>query len=150
MPTALPQQPEFELPEPNPVTTGWHRKQVLRMITLPSILALIAFIAVCVLAWRATSAEASVWADVSLAFLAILLAFGLLLGIILSAALAYLFFYLTGVLPPYTRLLQDYADKARRYTRIYADKTVEPIIKAKSASAATQQLGQSLGRRAKP
>ena len=144
-----PAEPEFELPEPNPVTMGWHRKQVLRMITLPMIVALIGFLAACVLAWSATSAEDSLWADISLSFLAIMLAFGLFLGIIISAGLAYLFFYLTGLLPPYTRLLQDYSDKIRRYTRTYSDKAVEPIIKAESRSAAAKQLRQSLSRRAR-
>jgi hypothetical protein len=117
------------------------------MITLPSVLALAGFILVCVLAWGATSEKVSVWADVSLVFLAILLLFGLLLGIVINAALAYVVFYLNGMLPPYTRLLQNYSHKARYYTRSYADKLVEPIIKAQTTSASMRRLRRSLGRK---
>lgn len=141
-----PQKPEFELPEPNPVTTGWHRKQTFRMITLPFILALVGFIAVCLLAWSATSDKASLWADISSVFLAILMIFGLLLGIVINAALAYVVFYMNGILPPYTRLLQNYSHKARYYTRSYADKLVEPIIKAQSTSARWRGLRRSVRR----
>lgn len=139
-----PQEPEFQLPEPNPYTMARHRSQVLRQITIPFVIALIIFLVFVVLAWMATSPEASLWADVSISYLAVLLLLGLIIGILFSAAIAYLIIYLNKALPPYTRLIQDYSEQARYYARVYSDKAVKPIIETESNSAKMSTLKRIL------
>jgi hypothetical protein len=135
-----------QLPPPNPVTTGRHRRQLFRQVTLPVLLAMAGFLGLTVLAWLATAPQARLWSDVSLVFLAVLLSIFLILGVLIVAALSFVLLFLNRRLPPYTRLLQDYSEVARRTARVYSDKAVEPILKTQGFTASARALKRRLSR----
>lgn len=152
---SLPPEPEIQAkefvpPEPNPVTMARHRREVFQQITLPFILLGVIFLALVVLAWIATAMQASLWADISIIMLSILLALMLFLGIAILAGIAYLVIYLNRSLPPYTRLVQDYTDQAGHYARVVADKAVAPIIRTHGFSASLHALREALARLGRP
>lgn len=140
---------EFQLPEPNPITMARHRREVLVQITLPAVVLLVLMFAAFILAWLASSQEASLWADISIIYLVMVLGILLILVTAVSAGMAYLIIYLNKVLPPYTRLLQDYIGQASRYAQIYSDKAVEPILRTESFSTRMQAYKQILFNRRK-
>lgn len=141
-----PEEKKFVPPEPNPVTMARHRHEVFLQITLPLILLVITFLVLVVLAWIATAMQASLWADISIVFLSVLLAVMLVLGIASLAAIAYLVIYLNKSLPPYTRLVQDYTQQAGHYARVVADKSVAPILRTQGVSASLHALRTGIAR----
>lgn len=135
---------EFKLPDPNPMTTSIHKREVFWQISLPFFAGIIIFLVLVVLGWMATSQDASLWADVSLIFLIILLGFLFFFILALSSMLVYLFIVIHKQLPPYSRLVQDYADQARTNTRRVADRAVEPVMRTQGLRASIAALFDTL------
>ncbi len=128
------------LPKPNPVTRAVHRREVLRQITLPLVLALAAlgaFVAWVVYAQVGTLER---WAEIATLFLALpLLALSLLLWIIAAALLAGVT-YILRFLPPYARLTQEAVNKVRRQIERGAEISTRPLVQIQSFLAMMEAL----------
>jgi hypothetical protein len=134
-------------PQRNLATRRKHRKEVLWQITVPLGIGALLFLAMAVMAGTATSAQASLWADISLIWLiSPTFIFGLIALVILFA-LIYITIRLILVLPFYAyRLHQWLVDFGVRIKTI-GDKAVAPVLGVQSRMSSLRALGRSLRRR---
>jgi predicted PurR-regulated permease PerM len=138
-----------ELPPPNPITGARHRREVFRQVTLPFLLGLLVFTVFVVLGWLGTTLQASLWADIALIFLIILLGFAAFVFLVISAALAYVIIAANRGIPPYTRLAQDKVDLIGQHVRRVSDRAAMPIINIQSRLARLRTLAEKMGLRRK-
>lgn len=120
-----------QLPHPDHYSYLRHRKQVVRQIILPVVVAVLLMIALIVLISFATfssGGDVGRWAAVSTIWIIIptLLAGLILLAILVG--LIYLMARALGALPTYTGIAQDYVYKAKAYIIRGADMAAKPII----------------------
>ena len=142
------QPDKFIPPPPNPVTMAKHRKQVLWQITVP----FLAMVFLCLgltglTIWSASGSSEPVsrWADVSFIWLTPPIIIGALITLLIVGGLAYGVYYLIRVLPPYTRLTQDFFKRVLAKTRQISDQLVQPIIRIQGLAAGAQELRKQLG-----
>jgi len=139
---------KFIPPPPNPVTMANHRKQVLWQITVPLLVMVFLCLGLTGLTiWSAvgSSEPVSRWADVSFIWLTPPIILGALITLIIVGGLAYGVYYLVQVLPPYTRLTQDFFGRVQAKTRQISDQLVQPVIRSKGASAGAKELRKQIG-----
>lgn len=129
------------LPERNPVTTQRHRREVLWQITIPLIVVVLIFLAVAgLVAFRADSATASLWGDISLIWLIIPAFIGGLILLALLAGLAFGVIWLVRNLPPLALKAQNIFVTVGVNVRKATDLAVEPILRVQSTAAALKVL----------
>jgi len=120
-----------QLPHPKHYSYLVHRKQVVRQIVLPVVLAALLLIGLIVLISFATlnqGGDVGRWAAISTIWIVIPV---MVIGSLLLALLIGLIYLLAlglGALPHYTGIAQDYVYKARGYIMRSADMIVKPII----------------------
>jgi hypothetical protein len=130
-------------PPRNPETHQSHRREVFWQITFPIILGVAAILglAAWVLVLATRGGNVSQAADTSLIFLILPTMLMALLPLVLLAVVAYGIIWLNKNLPPYAKQAQDAFARVRDVVRQGADKSVEPILRLKSALAALKALG---------
>lgn len=139
-------QPVHYLPERNPVTQQKHRREVLRQITFPLLIGVLLMLVLCVLPFLGADQTVSRWADISLIWLIIPMLFVAFVFLVLLGAIAYGVIYLIRILPVQMRRLQDLFLTIRTVLHKLTDKMVEPVLKAKSLSAAAGAFRSSTAR----
>lgn len=127
--------------ERNPVTHARHRREVLWQITIPVAVGALILLALAVLAaFRATTDQASVWADISLMWMIIPAFIAMLIFFVLLAASIYLVVRLIGVLPGYFLVAHGWLLLAGDRLRQAEGKMVEPVLRAQSFIARMDAL----------
>ncbi|MBN1303918.1 MAG: hypothetical protein JXA13_05740 [Anaerolineales bacterium] len=117
-----------------------HQRQFVVQILLPLILLLSVLIAAGFLMTYGASGQARPWADIAAMLLILpVLALGLVI-LVLVTALIILTGRLIKILPPYSAIAQEYAQKVPLWLRKAADKVAEPLIWVKSKSAMVKKL----------
>ena len=120
-----------QLPHPQHYSYLKHRKQVVRQIILPVVIAAVLMIALIVLISLVTfnsNGDVGRWAAISTIWIIIP---AILAGLILLAMLVGLIYLMAralSVLPTYTGIAQDYVHKAKAYIIHVADMAAKPII----------------------
>lgn len=120
-----------QLPQPEHYSYQVHRKQVVRQVILPVVIASLLLIGLIVLICLATfnqGGDVGRWAAISTIWIVIPI---LLVGLILLALLIGLIYLLAralGAMPRYTGLVQDYVYLAQGYIVRGADMVVKPIL----------------------
>ncbi|HEX7973228.1 MAG TPA: hypothetical protein VF498_02380 [Anaerolineales bacterium] len=137
-------QPSFlpggPLADRNPATRKAHQREVLWQITVPLIVGLLALLALCVLAAIGPAAVASRWADVSLIWLILPMFIVLLIIIAIFGGIAFGVIKLIGVLPIYSRKVQDLFVMIGAQVRRFSDMAVEPVLRVHGFKASLQRL----------
>ena len=132
------------LPDPNPVTQKAHRQDVLRQLTVPVVIVLLAMAGLVFWLIQAGVGDFGLWAQISIIFMVLP---ALLIGLIVLVILAGLVVgigYLLGFLPPYARITQDAIQNVKAQAEAGADISAKPIIQIQSFIAMIDTL---LGRR---
>lgn len=120
-----------QLPHPQHYSYLKHRKQVVRQIILPVVIAAILMIALIVLISLVTfnsNGDVGRWAAISTIWIIIP---AILAGLILLAILVGLIYLMAralSALPTYTGIAQDYVYKAKTYIIRGADMVAKPVI----------------------
>ncbi len=118
-----------QLPERNPITHAIHKREVFWQITLPFILAVIIFLAACVLIiFVSQPASNRLFSDISLIWLILLAFIPTLLLIAIVGGLAYLVIRLIGILPKYARKVQDIFNLIQTKVHQGSDAASKPFI----------------------
>ena len=128
--------------EPNPLTQRKHRQEVLWQISIPLAAGMLLVLAAGAGVIFASAAGGAVdrWASISLIWLIIPTMILTLLLIVVTAALAYGLIRLIGVLPGYSRRLQDIFVMINARLRKIADAAVEPALRVHSFTASLRAL----------
>lgn len=119
------------LPHPTHYSYEVHRKQVVRQIILPVVLAVLVMIGMVVLISFATfnqGGDVGRWAAISTIWIVIPVMIAGLVLLVLLVGLVYLLARALGALPYYTGLAQDYVYKARGIIIRGANMIVKPIL----------------------
>ncbi len=147
------EKPKFILPERNPKTHAAHRKQVRWQITLPLVIGcLIIALASAGVIWSAVDAnpDLSRWSDISLMWLILPALFLALIPLAVVGGLTFLVSKLLGVLPGYTRLVQDAFVNLESKMLKVSDALVAPSLKLKSWAAGARRARQVVTEPLKP
>lgn len=128
----------------NPQTEALHKREVLLQITVPLVIGLSVFTGLVFLAIFASAGAKSQGADVALMWLLCLPILLTLLTTVLMGALVYGMWKLLAVVPGAMFQVQRFLFKVEGYVRMFADKLVEPFLKANSAAASARVLWHSL------
>jgi hypothetical protein len=139
------EKPKFVLPERNPQTHAAHRKQVGWQITLPLVIGcLVIALAIAGVIWSAVGAnpELERWADISLMWLILPALFFALIPLAVVGGLTFLVSKLLGVLPGYSRLVQDAFVNIQSKLLKVSDALVVPSLKLKSWAAGARRARQ--------
>jgi hypothetical protein len=135
------------LPEPVHESYRRYRKQRMRQIILPVVLAAILFIAGVVLVNIATfrdNGDVGRWAAISTMWIAIPVCIMGFVFLALLGGLVYLMGRLLGIAPTYTGKAQDFVHKLAIRIRRAADMTVKPVFAVNGFGATIKAL---LGRK---
>jgi len=120
-----------KLPQPTHYSYEMHRRQVMRQVILPVVLASLVMVGMIVLISYATfnqGGDVGRWAAISTMWILIpVMAAGILLLAVLIG-LIYLLALALGYLPHYSAIAQDYVFKARGYIIRGANMIVKPIL----------------------
>lgn len=120
-----------QLPHPQHYSYLKHRKQVVRQIILPVVIAAVLMVALIVLISLVTfnsNGDVGRWAAISTIWIIIP---AILAGLILLAILVGLIYLMAralSALPTYTGIAQDYVYKAKAYIIRGADMAAKPVI----------------------
>jgi len=129
--------------KPNPTTQRKHRQEVLLQITLPlvvgALIILVITIGVVIAGMRGTG-DVGRWAGISLIWLVVPAMFFTFIFLVVMGALVYGLARLIGILPGYTRIVQDFFIMISGRVRQVADAAVEPVLRAKSYRASLRAL----------
>jgi uncharacterized membrane protein len=120
-----------QLPQPQHYSYIKHRRQVIRQIVLPVIIAALLMIGLIVLIGLATfnqGGDVGRWAAISTIWIVIPIMIAGLIVLIILIGIIYLMARALGALPYYTGIAQDYVYIARGYIVRAADMVVKPII----------------------
>lgn len=131
-------------PVRNPQTEALHKREVLLQITVPLIVGVSVFVGFVFLAIFASAGAKSQGADVALMWLLCMPMLFTLLASVLMGALVYGLWRLLAILPSSMFQVQNFFYKVQGFVRMFADKLVEPFLKANSASASASALWHSL------
>jgi hypothetical protein len=125
-------------PEPNPLTQRRHRKDVFWQITLPLLVGVLLILVAGIGVGYAgvyNTGPVDRWASVSIIWLIIPMMAVALIFLAVTAGLAYGLMRLNGLLPTYTRQLQDVFVVIETRVKRAADAAVEPALRVRSAFA---------------
>ena len=120
-----------QLPHPQHYSYLKHRKQVVRQIILPVVIAAVLMIALIVLISFATfssGGDVGRWAAVSTIWIIIPTMLAGLILLAIMVGLIYLMARALSALPTYTGIAQDYVYKAKAYINRGADMAAKPVI----------------------
>ena len=134
-------------PEPNPLTQRQHRKEVLWQITVPLVVGVLLLLAACIgvpYGGATNTIMVDRLASVSIIWLIIPMMVIALIFLVITSGLAYGLMRLNGILPVYTRKLQDVFVLIETRVKRAADAAAEPIIKVQSTLARLQVLRRKL------
>jgi hypothetical protein len=132
----------------NPVTHARHRRETLTQITLPfaaSVILILGLVALVI--WMGTAGEHSQWADVSLIWLLIPVMFVSFLFLLILAGITYGLIWVIGILPHYSKRVQDFFSLIRVRVAHLDNRMVEPILGIQGMTASMRALIRALGRR---
>src|SRR5690242_13591577 len=108
-----------QLPQPSHYSYQIHRRQMIRQIVLPVVLASLLMIALVVLIVNVTfsqgSGDVARWAAISTMWILILVMVAGILVLAILGGLIYLLIFALSHLPHYSAIAQDYVFKARGY-----------------------------------
>lgn len=130
-------------PVPNPVTRRKHRREVFWQVTVPLLVGAILVLAagVGVIYVGATNlSPVDRWASISIIWLIIPMMFVALIFLVVIAGLAYGLVRLIGILPKYTRQVQDLFVSIEARVKNAADSAVEPALRVQSIVAGLRAL----------
>jgi lipopolysaccharide export LptBFGC system permease protein LptF len=130
-------------PEPNPLTQRKHRREVLWQITAPLVVGVLLVLAAgigVVYAGASNTGPVDRWASVSIIWMIIPTMAITLIFLAVTVGLAYGLMRLNGLLPRYTRQLQDVFVVIEARFKRAADAAVEPVLRVRSASAGLRAL----------
>lgn len=119
------------LPQPTHYSYEIHRRQVVRQVILPVVLAALVVIGMVVLISLVTfnqGGDVGRWAAVSTIWIVIPVMLAGLVFLVILIGLIYLLARALGGLPYYTGIAQDYVYKARGYIIRGANMVVKPIL----------------------
>jgi uncharacterized membrane protein len=119
------------LPEPTRYSIELHRRQTVRQIILPVVIAALALIGMVVLIVSTAfgrGGEVGRWAAISTIWILLPVLLAGLAALAILIGLIYLLARALGLLPHYTGLAQEYTYKASGYIRRGADLAVKPIL----------------------
>jgi len=133
-----------QLPPPNPVTYGLHRRQVWWQILLPVIVGGLLVIAVAVLAAMGTNPQVAHWGNISAIMLIAPLLMLLLITLVFFAAANVGLIRVLQVLPRYSHLVKLTLDHYASLIQDWANRTTKPVIGVRSSWAGVRTI---LGRR---
>lgn len=115
------------LPKPNPRTQAEHRRQMIRQVSWPLIIGILAILAVVVTMIINNIGSVELWSQIAMIFVVIpTLLLGLFLLVLLigvSIGIGQLLHFL----PPYARLTQDAIDKVGQQVRSGAEVSMKPV-----------------------
>jgi hypothetical protein len=131
--------------EQNPVTAARHRKEVFWQITFPVGIFILVLLAMGLLA-SIPGTSVSVWANISLIWLIILMLIFTLILMFILAALAYLVIRINQTLPPYAFRAQCFFARLTGQVAHICDKAVEPALRSHALSASLRGLWRSVRR----
>jgi uncharacterized membrane protein len=137
----------------NPYTHKKYRQEVLWQIALPFLVGLILVITLIVLANFGSNGQVNSWSMVSQFWLIIPVCFFSLIFLAFNIAFIYAITRLLAILPPYTRIAQDFFTRMQHMTRRSADAASLPVLKTHAALAglrAARDRLPSIGRRYAP
>jgi hypothetical protein len=120
-----------QLPHPSHYSYQVHRRQVVRQIILPVVLAALVMIAMIVLISFATftqGGDVGRWAAISTMWILIPIMVAGILVLAILIGLIYLLALALGHLPHYSAIAQDYVFKARGYIMRAANLVVKPVF----------------------
>lgn len=138
--STTPEEKNFTIPEPNPVTKAAHRRDFFRRVTLPLIIGFLILAGIAVAFILIPVGDVETWAQIASILLIGLTMLGALIVLVILGGLVYLVSNLLGILPPYTRMAQDGIEKIQEYAEKGADIPVRPIIQVQSFIAAINAL----------
>jgi uncharacterized protein involved in cysteine biosynthesis len=121
--------------ERNPITTRHHRRETWWQISLPLLVGALIFVALAVGANFGTNEAVGQWARIAMILLAIPVIILALITLVVLVAFIYLIARLTGLIPPYAFLAQEFFARLARMSRQAADKAVEPILRLNAFTA---------------
>ena len=122
---------KVQLPHPQHYSYLQHRKQVVRQIILPVVIAAILMIALIVLISLVTfnsNGDVGRWAAISTIWIIIPAIFAGLIVLAILVGLIYLMARALSALPTYTGLAQDYVHIAQAYIIRGADMVAKPVL----------------------
>jgi hypothetical protein len=108
-----------------------HRRQMVRQIILPVVLATLLMIALFVLIGFATfrdQGDVGRWAAISTMWILIPILVGGVVTMAILGGLVYLMARLLGILPSYTGLAQDYVQLGALYVQRFTEAAVKPVF----------------------
>jgi hypothetical protein len=120
-----------QLPQPTHYSYQVHRRQVVRQIVMPVVLAALLMIGMIVLISMATfgqGGDVGRWAAISTIWIVIPIMVAGIVFLAILIGLIYLMALALGNLPQYTAIAQDYVFKARGYIFRAVDMIVKPIL----------------------
>lgn len=130
-------------PVPNPVTRRKHRREVFWQVTVPLLVGAILVLAagVGVIYVGATNlTPVDRWASISIIWLIIPMMFVALIFLAVITSLAYGLVRLIGILPKYTRQVQDLFVSIEARVKSAADSAVEPTLRVQGIIAGLRAL----------
>lgn len=131
----------------NPLTQQRHRRELFWQVTLPLSLAGLVLLALAVLSGLASSAQASVWADISLIWLIIPMLALCLFAFLGVVSLAYGVIRLIAVLPYYAQKIQDFFRLVSVRVAHLCDLLSKPVLRVQSLNASVRRLGRAMRRK---
>ena len=132
--------------ERNPVTAARHRKEVFWQVTFPVGVVILVLLAMGLMA-SIPGTSVSVWADISLIWLIVLMLIFTLILMFILAALAYLVIRINQAMPPYAFRAQGFFARLTGQVAQVCDKAVEPALRSHALSASLRRLGRSILRK---
>ena len=130
-------------PVPNPVTRRMHRREVFWQITVPLVIGAILVLAAgagVIYVGATNLGPVDRWASISIIWLIIPTMFVALIFLAVIASLAYGLVRLIGVLPKYTRQVQDLFVSIEARVKSAADSAVEPTLRVQGIIAGLRAL----------
>jgi hypothetical protein len=132
--------PSLSRPVPNPVTRLAHRKEVLRQITLPLVIAILLISVAVYYLVQMEIGSVERWAEISFIVLIVFLSGTVLFPLVLIMVLIYVITQLLRILPIYARQAQIAIERVKSQVRSGADVSVAPLMQIQSFLAMVETL----------
>ncbi|MBN1537296.1 MAG: hypothetical protein JW908_11235 [Anaerolineales bacterium] len=124
----------------NPITNKAYRREAFWQITLPFIVGLIIFLSLAVTISLGTMGETSMWADISVIWLILIMLLPGLVLLILLVGLVYGVTWLFVRTPEYALQLQNIFELITWRVKQNANKVVEPMLRFKGSWAGLKSI----------
>lgn len=132
--------PALSRPVPNPVTRAAHRREVVRQIILPLVIAILLLAAAVYFLVQMEIGSIERWAEVSLILLMAIFLAATLFPLVLIATLIFATTQLLRILPSYARRAQIAIERVKSEVRSGADISVVPLMQIQSYLAMLDTL----------